>query len=248
MKEVQGENYMQTALYGVPSLAVAAHELKAPLALIRQLSLTLKDEPAEHSLQHPEVRQLLDRLRLTSERSLRLVEMLTRHARLEDSLFELEPVNVSQICEETAHEFMPLCAATGQSIEVHASKRSVLAVANYELLRSVAFGLYDNALAHSTSQKPISVTIGQQADTVRMGVRDYGPLVSADTFKNLRERLGKTKQPIGQRPNSSGLGLYIAGQFAEAMQGRLGAVRHRNNGTTFYLDTPISAQLSLLAL
>jgi len=50
---------------------------------------------------------------------------------------------------------------------------------------------------------------------------------------------------IHARPQSSGLGLYIAGQFADAMNGRIGVTRHRD-GATFYVDLQASKQLSLL--
>lgn len=238
----------ETVLTGVPSLAVAAHELKAPLALMRQLSLLLRDDTEGKVLADTDVQKNLERLTLTSERSLRLVEMLTRHARLEDGLFELEPVHVGRVCEEVAHELTPLCAALGQELQVRVSRRSVLAVANHDLLRSVAFGLCDNALAYGGDKGVIELVVQQEqaGAKIRLGVRDHGPSITNDAFRKLKHRLGRAVQPIGQRPASSGLGLYVAGQFAEAMHGEIGITRHRGSGTTFYIDTPASAQLSFL--
>ena len=55
------------------------------------------------------------------------------------------------------------------------------------------------------------------------------------------------KQPvdIAMRPGSSGLGLYIAAKFANYMQSDFGLIRHRD-GTSFYIDLPVSGQLSFL--
>ena len=55
------------------------------------------------------------------------------------------------------------------------------------------------------------------------------------------------KQPvdIAMRPGSSGLGLYIAAKFAKYMQSDFGLIRHRD-GTSFYIDLPVSGQLSFL--
>ena len=53
--------------YEVTPLVAAAHELKAPLALVRQLALRLEDE----TLPEPERQRLLRQTILTSERALR---------------------------------------------------------------------------------------------------------------------------------------------------------------------------------
>lgn len=237
----------QLPLAQLPSLTVAAHELKAPLSLLRQLSLLLQEQGTEVRLGEKDVQVLLERMTLTSERSLRLVELVTKQARLEDGLFELEPTHVGRVCEEVAHELLPLCRAMQREIYVKASARPLLAVANRDLLRSVLLGLCDNALHYTDERQPIVLGAQRQrGDRIRVNVRDFGPQISSDVFRKLEQRLGKAAQPINRRPASSGLGLYVAGQFAEAMHGTLGVKRHRSRGTTFYIDTPASAQLSLL--
>lgn len=77
-------------------------------------------------------------------------------------------------------------------------------------------------------------------------MRDYGPSVPMDTWRVLAERLKHmAPQPIHNRPQSSGLGLWVAGRFALMMNSKIGAVRHQD-GTSFYIDLPISHQMSLL--
>ena len=49
----------------------------------------------------------------------------------------------------------------------------------------------------------------------------------------------------GSRPESSGLGLFIAQNFANKMGGKIGLVRHRN-GNTFFVELNKSEQLSLI--
>ncbi len=66
----------------LPPLIAAAHELKSPLALIRQLSLVLESS----ELSAGEREQLLHQISLTSEQALRLTDGLTRSTRLEETL------------------------------------------------------------------------------------------------------------------------------------------------------------------
>lgn len=66
-----------------------------------------------------------------------------------------------------------------------------------------------------------------------------------DMWRTLRKKLQHSPQSINARPQSSGLGLYIASQFAEAMHGTIGATKH-HDGATFYVELHASRQLSLL--
>ena len=231
-------------LFGDLSYAVtAAHELKLPLVLIRQLSLALESQV----LSAAERERIAKQITLVSERGLRLTTDLSRSARLKDSLFELEPLNPQQICEEVAHELSPLYEAKGRAIRVTSRYRPILAVANRDLLRRIVLNFADNALHYADGSMPVELHAGMrsQGAKVRLSVRDFGPAVPARMWHSIEESLGTGRQAIHSRPQSSGLGLYVAGQFAKAMQGQVGATRHRN-GVTFYVDINASAQLRLL--
>ncbi len=227
----------------LPFMVAAAHELKAPLALIRQLSLSLEEGVDGVDNQRQMLRQIL----LTSERGLRLTSDLTRTTRLEDSLFELGPINARQLCEEVAHELTPLYKACNRELRVAAGKRQLLAVANRDLLRRILINFSDNALHYADARTPVLIQAAGflEGEKIRVGVRDYGPAVPSDIWRRVKYHLGVSPQAIKNRPASSGLGLYISGQFAEAMQGSIGATRHRD-GATFYVDLLASQQLKLL--
>lgn len=232
-----------TALGDVPLFVAAAHELKSPLALMRQLSIGL--EQGNYSAH--EAGQIARQIVLTSERALRLTTDLTRTARLEDSLFTLEPLNPVSLCEEVVEELTPLYRAKGRSIRLSPHHRPLLALANRDLLRRVLLNFADNALHYSDQDVPVVLTarLLDGGNQIRLGVRDHGPAVSIQVWKKLTTTIGQSAQPMHARPESSGLGIYIANQFAEAMQARVGALRHRD-GATFYIDVSASTQLRLL--
>ena len=82
-------------------MLVAAHELKAPLSLMRQLALAI-DFADETTCQRYRS-QLIN----VSERALRQVNDLVKIARLEDGFFETEPVSVRGVCEAVLSELSP---------------------------------------------------------------------------------------------------------------------------------------------
>ena len=242
MKKSEGLAGGDIVIHEVSSLTAAAHELKSPLALVRQLALQLESSDVTD-----EQRRLVQQITLTSERALRLTSDLTRSARLDDALFELEPLNPEQLCKDIVTELTPLFEAHGRSLAVTHRTHPLLLVANRDLLRRIIMNFSDNALYYSQPGTAVHMQIQalKKSGTVRVGIRDYGPALSADMWRKLQKKLTHSPQSVHARPQSSGLGLFIASQFAEAMQGTIGATRHRD-GATFYVELQASRQLSLL--
>jgi signal transduction histidine kinase len=228
---------------GLSSISTAAHELKSPLVLVRQLSLMLEGEDISTEDKKRITRQLV----LTSEQALRLTNDLTKVARLSDAMFNVEPINPVQLCKDIVCELRPLLAMNNLNILLKSHKHPLLLIANRDLLRRIIMNFSDNALNYADGGAAVEIQIKalNAGKIIRLGVRDYGPALSTELWRSLRGRLSKSSAPLSNRPQSSGLGLYIASQFAEAMNGKIGAIKHRN-GATFYVDLQASAQLSLL--
>lgn len=227
----------------LPSLIAAAHELKSPLALVRQLSLMLESGDVSENDQ----KNMLRQISLTSERALRLTSDLTRSARLSDALFNLEPINPQQLCEDIVYELAPLFAAHNRDVRLKSRKHPLLLIANRDLLRRIIMNFSDNALYYADDNAAVEIQVKalNAGKIIRLGVRDYGPALSSDMWRSLQNKLIGASTLVHARPQSSGLGLYIASQFADAMNGKIGVIRHRD-GATFYVDLQASKQLSLL--
>ncbi len=228
---------------GLTSLTAAAHELKSPLSLIRQLSLMLESG----NLSDAEKERIMRQIILTSERGLRLTSDLTRSTRLADAMFKLEPINPQQLCEDIIHELEPLFRAHNRKIVLVPHRHALLLIANRDLLRRIIVNFGDNALHYSEGDTPVKIKINSidQGKTIRLGVRDFGPALSKNILYDLPDKLSDAPSPIFARPQSSGLGLFIASQFADTMNGRIGVMRHRD-GATFFVDLQASHQLNLL--
>lgn len=228
----------------LPSLVAAAQELKSPLALVRQLSLSLQDDDLAHS----EKLRIYKQISLTSERALRLTNDLTKSVKLSDGLFKLEPINPVQLCEDVVRELTPLFSAYNRNVKLVSRRRPMLLVANRDLLKSIVTCFSDNALRCVEDESAVEIKLGlsNKGKTVRLEVRDYGPSLPKNTLSNINSRIAKSSlTKIDARPNNSGLGLYMANLFADAMNGKIGIKRHQD-GSTFYIDLQASQQLSLL--
>ncbi len=223
----------------VQSFLVAAHELKTPLSLVRQLALSLQlSEDADS--QNRICRQMVN----VTDRALLQVNDLVKIARLENGLFEMEPVSVRGVCEAVARDVGALFGYDRKSLAIHYKNRQRLAVANAELLYSVIYNFCANAMHCADAETTSQLVVSDNSQRIRIDVRDYGPALPTQTWRSLQDGSFLNPTRISMRPGSSSLGLYIATQFASYMHADFGAVRHRD-GTSFFVDLPISTQTCL---
>lgn len=222
------------------SVAVA-YELKAPLALIRQLSLQL-EIVSDPTMQ----KEIIDRIRLTSERSLRLADSVIKTRDLEDALFELEPIHVSKLCKDVIDELTPLAKARCQFLSGSFARRPLLAVGNSDLLKSLLVNLTDNAIQHGNKGSKVEVFNYLKNGEAIISIRDYNETVDIGDFRKLKESIGRKVSPISTRPMAPSLSLFTSQKLLEAMNGSLSVKRHNSGGVTFSAHLPLSRQLSLL--
>ena len=81
----------------VENILLVAHELKAPLAVLRQLALSFEFEDSTNE-------HIRSEMVSVSERAIRQVNDLSKIARLEDGLFVMEPVSVRAVCDDVTRE------------------------------------------------------------------------------------------------------------------------------------------------
>lgn len=222
----------------VNGILIAAHELKAPLAVLRQLAFSL--DFAEEN----EVEKIRSDMISVTDRAIRQVNDLTKIARLEDGLFEMEPVSIRAVCDDVLDELLYLFRLNNRDLRVKYSNSSRLVIANKELLFSVIYNFCLNAMHYSTEETRSEVEITERYGKIRVKIRDFGPALPSDVWREMKRGWIKKPTSIAMRPGSSGLGLFIASKFSRYMNAEVGAIRHRD-GTSFFVDLPISNQASL---
>ena len=223
----------------VNGILVAAHELKAPLNLLRQLAFSLDFVEDEN-----DVKQIQNKMISVSDRAIRQVQDLTKIARLEDGLFEMEPVAVRGVCDDVTRELRSLFRFNHRNLVIEYKNRTRLVSANRELLYSIIYNFCLNAMHYSDEEMRSELTLSDRNGKVRIDVRDFGPALPMDVWKSLKKGWIEKPTSIAMRPGSSGLGLYIASKFSQYMHANVGAVRHRD-GTSFFVELTPSKQAML---
>lgn len=223
----------------VNGILVAAHELEAPFNLLRQLAFSL-----DYADDKEDIKRVQSKMIDVSDRAIRQIQDLTKIGRLEDGLFEMEPVAVRAVCDDVVEELRYLFRFNHRDLKIEYRNRSRLVNANRDLLYSIIYNFCLNAVHYSDQETRSELVISDKNDKVRIDIRDYGPSLPIDVWRSLKKGWIEKPTSIAMRPGSSGLGLYIASKFSQYMNADVGAVRHRD-GTSFFVELSPSRQASL---
>ena len=212
-------------------VALAAHELRAPVTSIRGFAETIQYR--RHQLSEEQVEKLQETLYAQIRRTSDLVEQLLDLTRLDAEVIAVKPkpVEVKSRLEEVVRS-----AAGGrtQDIVIEADE-SLRAVVDPAVLDRVVSNLVVNALRYG--EAPVTVSALQSDRHFRVVVEDSGPGVPPEFVPRLFERF--TRSPELQREKGgSGLGLAIARSYAHAHGGQLLYEPAQPHGARFELVVP----------
>jgi len=200
-----------------------SHELKTPLAAIREGAELLNDKVAGPLA--PTQIQIVGIMRDNSVKLQRLIEELLDYQRALHAAASLEvrPVMLDELVREAvrAHELAAQAKGLGLTIDAQAASLE----ADPQKLRSIVDNLISNAVKFTPSGGSIEVRARALSGEAVIEVKDTGPGVppeERESIFNLFFR-GRTKAD-GGRVKSSGLGLAIARELVEAHGGQIAVV------------------------
>jgi signal transduction histidine kinase len=212
-------------------IASASHELRTPIFSLGGFLELLADEDLDEETR----RQFLDQLRGQVDRMRKLATELLDLSRLESGALELrpEPTDVGQLAREVAAEFTPAAQRHESIVVLELEDDPIELDCDPERVAQVLRILLDNALVHTPSGTGVRVSADRRNGHVRLEVSDRGQGIKRQNMPHIFEPFFTSNEEA----QGAGLGLAIARELAERMQGRL-TVRSAPGSTTFSLVLP----------
>jgi two-component system OmpR family sensor kinase len=212
-------------------IAQASHELRTPLFSLGGFLELLEDEELDEDTR----RQFLDHVRAQVERLTKLATELLDLSRLEAGVLELhpEPTDVHQLARDVAGEFTPAAAQHESELRLDLGREALEIECDPERVAQVVRILLDNALMHTPAGTGVVVSAARENGQVRLDVSDAGLGIRRQTMPHIFEPFFTSSD----RAQGAGLGLAIARELAERMDGEL-SVRSVPGSTTFSLKLP----------
>jgi len=212
-------------------IASASHELRTPIFSLGGFLELLADEDLDEETR----RQFLEQLRGQVDRMRKLATELLDLSRLESGALELrpEPTDVGQLAREVAGEFTPAAQRHDSKVALDLPSEPIELDCDPERVAQVLRILLDNAIVHTPAGTGVRVSAARRNGHVRLEVSDLGLGIKRQNMPHIFEPFFTSNEEV----QGAGLGLAIARELAERMQGRL-TVRSVPGSTTFSLVLP----------
>jgi signal transduction histidine kinase len=230
-------------------MAVAAHDLRAPLGVVRGLLELVRDgKVATEEKRAEAVRQALGE----AQRMHTLVnDYLGAHA-LESGTVPVrwERLDLGAAAQAAGARHAGAATMKGQRIETDAPLGKVWVTADAGMLAQVADNFVTNALKFSAAGATVRVELLVAEAEVgggvaRLTVTDEGPGIAAEEQGRLFTKFGKGSARATAGEASTGLGLAVAKRLAEAMGGAVGCespANERGTGAMFWVEVALAGE------
>jgi len=227
-----------------------SHELKAPLASIRQTAhLMLEQIPGPLN----EQQQRLLRLSYNSaERLAAMVGNLLDLSRLEAGSMEyaMKPLDLLALVKNVAEEFEVQTNEKHMSIRVEADvQRNFMVAADRDRMTQVIGNLFDNALKFAPRGSEVSARLQDRVAGpdrfVVLSVADTGPGVAEGHKEKIFQKFHQVKHGTKLTGQGVGLGLAICRSIVDAHQGKIWVQDNPAGGSIFCLELHAAAQVEV---
>jgi signal transduction histidine kinase len=235
-------------------LAIAGHELKAPLTYIKlnlQLTrrrlekLVLKDAGMSEELSQ-KVMLVLHEFAHTDHQVAhleRLVNDLLDVSRARVGGLDLHPESndLRAIVREVVAEQHQAAPTRPLLLEVPAAQ-PVPVYADADRVGQVVTNYLTNALKYSPPEQPVVVGLDVASNKARVWVLDQGPGLPPEEQEGIWERFHRARGIQVQNGSGAGLGLglYISRTIIERHRGRVGVESSPGHGSTFWFTLPLT--------
>lgn len=223
-------------------LAVTAHELRTPTAVIEGSSSLLQEQ--WRRLTDADRAQLLSAISTSAHRLQRLVTDLATASRLENDALVLRPEELT--LETLLTTAIERTRAANNGVQINLELHDdVTFTADAGRLAQAVDNLLDNAIRHG--KPPITVSGRKTASGIEIRICDTGVGVTPDLMPQLFDRFA-----VAGRTGGTGLGLYLVREIARGHGGEAVYEAPSPDGPSAFVLTlpyePVEATLRIAAV
>jgi two-component system phosphate regulon sensor histidine kinase PhoR len=171
-----------------------------------------------------------------------MVQELGDLARIEGGqvTLDMKPFSIGDSARQVVERLKAQSDMAGLSVKVDVAADVPLAWGDMESIERVLVNIVHNAIKFTPAGGTITISAGDNGQSVIVSVADTGVGVPADDLPRIFERFYKADR--ARSGGGTGLGLAIAKHIVEAHKGRIWAESVEGQGSTFSFVIPAAPQ------
>ena len=220
-------------------VSMASHQLRTPLTSIKgYTSMILDGDVGEIN---ETMRHMLEEAFMSSERMVHLINDFLNMSRIQTGKFMIEKIqsDLSKVVKQEIDSLKP--SATAHDLEFKYTKPANFPTIKIDegKIRQVIMNFADNAIYYSKSKSKIDVSLEFNKGHIMFKVKDNGIGVPKSEQAQLFSKFYRASNAKTQRPDGTGVGLYLAKRIIDAHKGKIIFESVEGKGSTFGFSIPL---------
>lgn len=220
-------------------LAVLAHELRNPLAPLRNM-LEVQRKAQDDQVLCRAARDVMERQVL---QLVRLVDDLLDVSRISRGKLELrlEPVSLQEVVQQAIEVCLPALSQQGHRLQVSQSDQLIILSGDAARLTQLFGNVLTNACKYTPRGGEIDVCIETSSTKARVRIKDNGSGIPPDQIGKIFEMFTQVDRSLERSQGGLGIGLMLVKQIVEMHGGTVQAFSEGlGKGSEFVIDLPLA--------
>jgi two-component system sensor histidine kinase ChvG len=218
-----------------------AHAFKTPIAIMRQSMEPLRRALIEGNTRGKRAIEVME------QAVDRLDNLVDDARRLDESVAELldpprRPVNLSRLLRGMAKAYQGLAEGRGVVLTTDVPD-GLNVLGSEELIETAVEAVLDNAIGFSPSGSHVELQLSRNGGRAQIAVADDGPGVPPEHRERIFERgfsVRATAGPGNEGSSHSGIGLWMARRYLQALGGGIRAENRPGRGLLMRIELPLT--------
>jgi len=228
-------------------LKIVNHQLRTPTTIIMSLLSMVQ----EGSIKGEEkIKETLNKVYLSSQRLITILDDILNAQELvgERPGLNLKPCQIENLISKAIEHFKFPASQKNLTLNFEKPKKPLPQILlDEERIERVLKKIVDNAILY-TEKEGVTIATNlikeDKKEFIQIKVRDTGMGITKEDREKLFRIFSRGKEGVSRHPNGSGLGLYIAKEYIEAHQGKIGVQSEgKDKGSTFIITLPIITEI-----
>jgi two-component system OmpR family sensor kinase len=220
-------------------VADASHELRTPVAVVRNMTEVALSQPASKE----DYVTVLREVNAESERLGRLINDLLALARADEGQvrFDRDPVHLDLLATDVVESLEPLAAERKMTLRTGTLQPATV-LGDAARLIQVIMSLVDNGLIYNNPGGSVTVSVETCETHAHLIVADTGIGIAQKDLEHIFERFYRADPARSKAVGGSGLGLAIVDWVVRAHKGTITVESEQGHGSTFMVTLPLATE------